>query len=150
MTDQRVLETLNDLLAAMQKSPHARLGETGVFVSAGGTEEHDVVRRILQEEKQYAAELADTLIELGGVPIAFGVPDFQAGRLHYLDAPFLLKEVLSWKQPLLAKCEAALEQLSASAQAYQLVSRLAAAHRDHITLLRELIARTGPSRVEHP
>jgi len=148
MTDQHVLEILNDLLAAMEKSPYARLGETGAFVSTVGTEEYDVVRRVLQEEKQYAAELADLLIELGGVPVAFGAPDFQAGCLHFLEAPFLLREVLRWKQPVLAKCESALEELCTSARAYLLVSKIAAAHRDHIVLLGEIIARTGSSKVE--
>lgn len=150
MSDQRVVDTLNELLGAIAKSPHAHLDEIGVFVSATGTEAYDVVRRILDEERQSAAELADMLIEVGGVPIVFRAPEVQAGRLHYLDAPFLLKDMLHYKTRRLDECQRALECLSGAAQAYQLVSRTAALHREHLDLLRGLVARTNPSSLECP
>ncbi len=144
MTDQRVLDTLNDVLTAMEKSPHARLADTGVSILSAGTEECDAVHRILEQERHQAGKLAELLIELGGTP-AFGVPDAQTAYLHYLDLHFLLTQVLRSKGQLLAVCESALEQLPASTRASQLVSEVATAHREHLASLQQLIDRTGSS-----
>ena len=151
MTDQRVFDILNDLLAATGKSPHARLAETGVFLSSGDTAKVDVIHRILKEEARFAAELAALLIELGGSPApAPGAPNAHAARFHYLDLHFMLIHVLRSKKQLLAATESALGSLTGNAQAHHLVFRITAAHREHITLLQELIARTGSSMVGRP
>ncbi|MFH0980348.1 MAG: hypothetical protein V2A79_02275 [Planctomycetota bacterium] len=144
MTDPRVLDLLNDVLAAMEKCPHARLAETGVFLSSVGTEEYDALCRILEDERRQTLELADLLIELGGVP-ASAAPDFHTARLHYLDLHFLLGEVLHAEAQLLAGCESALEPLAGTncTPAYQLVSGIVAAHREHIALLRRFTAQTS-------
>lgn len=147
MTDQRVLDILNDVLTAMEKSPCARLADTGVSILSAGTEECDMVHRILEQEGRYAGELAELLIELGGTP-AFGVPDAQTARFHYLDLHFLLTQVLRSKEQLLAVCESALEQLPASTRASQLVAEVAAAHRQHIASVQQLIDQTGSSAGE--
>ena len=151
MTDQRVFDILNDLLAATEQSPHARLAETGVFLSSGDTAKYDVIHRILKEEARFAAELAALLIELGGSPApAPGAPNAHAARFHYLDLHFMLIQVLRSKEQLLAATESALESLTGNAKAHHLVFRITAAHREHIALLQELIARTGSSTVGRP
>ena len=151
MTDHRVLDILNDLLAAMEKSPHARLAETGVYLSSGGMEKYDAIRRIQEEEPRLAAELAALLIEMGGSPApAPGAPNAHAARFHYLDLHFMLMQVLRSKEQLLAATDAALESLTGTAQAHHLVSRIATAHRDHIALLQELIARAGSATIGRP
>ena len=146
MTDQRVLDILNELLAATEKSPHACLAEAGVFFSSTGTQEYEALQRIGEEEQRYTAELADLLLELGGSP-ALGTPDFQTAHLHFLDLNFVLTEVLRSKERLLAAGESALGQLPGSTPAYQLVCRITAAHREHIALLKRLVARPRPPAV---
>ena len=128
MSDQRVADILCEVLAAMEKSHYARLAETGVFLSSGGTEPYDAVRRILEEDARLTAELAA-----------------RTGNLHYLDLHFVLTEVLRSKEQLLAVAESALAELTGTGPAGLLVSKIAAAHRDHIVVLERLIARTGSS-----
>jgi hypothetical protein len=144
MTDPRILDLLNDMLAAMEKSPHLRLPEAGVFLPADGPEELDAVQGVLEEDRRCAAALADLLLELGGSPVP-GAPNVYAARLHYLDLPFMLRETLRCKKSLLAAGEAALGQLTGCPPAFQLVSKLAAAHRAHLALLQKLIVPTGSS-----
>ena len=150
MTDQCVVDTLNELLAVMEKRPHARLAEAGVFLSAAGTEEHVALQRVLEEEEQHIAELAGLLIELGGGPSpAPGTADVNTAGLHYLDLQSVLKEMSRSKEQLSATFEAALERLSGSPSSSQLVSRIAADNRGHLGRLGQLVARSGSAAAEN-
>ncbi|MCK4659695.1 MAG: hypothetical protein KAV82_09270 [Phycisphaerae bacterium] len=139
MTDQHVLDILNDLLAAIEKSPQVRLTEAGTFVSSAGTKECIAVEGILEEERQLAAELAGLLIELGGSPAPSpGSPVVNIACFHYLDVHFMLPEFLCAKQKLVAACESVLEHLADSPEAHQLITRIAMVYRDHIARLQPL------------
>ena len=137
MTDQHVLDVLNDVRAAIEAGPYARVREVGAFLSAAGTKEHDTVLGILADEERCVAELASLLAELGGTP-TFASPDALSGRLHYLDMRCILKLIRDTKARLANACDAALGLVGDSAESYQLISQVASLHRDHILQIEKL------------
>ncbi|MCP4589524.1 MAG: hypothetical protein GY842_02145 [bacterium] len=145
MTDPHTaLDVLGGLLGVMEHGPFARLADTGAFLSAEGTSEHEAVRRMLEEERDLVARLADLLIELGGTP-SFGVPDPRTANIHYLNLNYLLEGLLSAKQEMADACVQALDGLARWPSAAQLVSSIAETLRKHILILQQLMAQSSPT-----
>lgn len=139
MGDQQVLDVLSDLLAAVETSPHEYVFEATPFLSPLGAEEALQVRDMDRQEHNFAADLANVLLELGGTP-RLRPPDRETADLYYLDFRFLLREVLASKRKLLAQCEAALDALREEPAARDVVSRLAAAEREHVATVERFAA----------
>lgn len=141
MSDQRVWDILNELLAAMENGPAACLTHAGVFLSAVGTQEYDTVLQIVEEDSRQAAELAELLIRVGGTPSPSpGAPDVDAAQLHYLNLHFVLSKITAFKRDFASRCESVLDALADSPAAQQSVARIAAIQREHVSRLEQLIS----------
>ena len=143
MTDPQVLDVLYDVLAAQERNPYLRLPDVGVFLSPTGAQAYDSVQRILAEDRQNTETLAELLVDLGGCPLAVP-PDLRTACLHYLDQSCIIQNLTAWKPSAAAACEQALPRLTGCPPAFQLVSRIAAAHRAHLAALAAAVPAPPP------
>lgn len=137
------IEILNELLAAETAGLIARLRTASPFVDWTGTEENEVVGRILRDQARNAEILTQEILRLEGAPEP-SLPDTTTADLHYLDLAFLLPKILDSQRKIVDLYQSALAELSGEHLATtRCISDLLAEHRRYLSELEAL--RSGSS-----
>jgi len=136
--EQRTAELLNELYAAQSRSLLPRLAEAHVFVSGACAEDLEHVRRMIAEEGEHRAWLAEAIGQAAGSVYPVWA-DPATGHLHYLALPALLPRVLGNMEQLArlyseapARCQGLLPE------AADLITRITRRHREHLEQLRQI------------
>lgn len=138
---QTVVDILNELLAAEQRSLARRLVESTLFVSLPTMEDAKIVRHMADKSVEHAQWLTKQILDLEGVPgLRFG--DVSTANLHYQELRHALPRLLRDHEELIRKYKLACGRLGSDSPDVQLVPRILARHQEHHDLLQRL---TGQS-----
>jgi hypothetical protein len=141
----RTVETLNRLFAAERRSLLPRLAEAEAFFSWASAADVALLQRMIAEERDHLAWLAEALDRCCGALYPAGA-DVHTGHLHYLDLHAMLPQVIRGLESLVAVyLEAGKQPLIPPAA--EVVNRILQNHQKHLAELRKLQARASTAPV---
>ena len=140
----RTLEVLNKLYAAERRSLLPRLAETGAFVSWASTGDMALVKKMIAQEDEHMAWLAEAAEKCGGA-LYPASPDVHTGHLHYLDLHAIMPLVVRSVEELVRVYKEAGEQ-PLTLDAADALFRILARHTQHLEQLRQLHDRAAATK----
>jgi len=143
MNNDKLIDLLNDILAAELRSLLPRLRESTVFVDWASADDLFAVNGMMNEELEHVAWLVDAINDVGGDPAPV-TADIRSTGAHYLRLSYILPQVLRERRRALSLFESAAPQLAANDRASVVASRIIERkrrHVDHLAQLNELSRR---------
>ncbi|MCB9852040.1 MAG: hypothetical protein H6819_03005 [Phycisphaerales bacterium] len=101
MSSQRVVETLNQLLAAEYASILPRLRQSDPFVSLAAAEDRDTAYGLVQDSERHEKALTDLIMSLRGAPVPVSY-DIDTTSYHYVTLEYLMPQIIQGVQSLIA------------------------------------------------
>ena len=141
MENEKVCAILNELLAGEQQAAAPRILESTVYVSQLAVAELPVAQRIARQTHSNSEELAELILDLGGVPEP-SVPDVATAHLHFQDLHRLLPLLIDDHEKLIRKYEIAAERVASKPRTQELVTRILQRHQEELRELRQLLGLT--------
>lgn len=135
MNTSRLIDLLNDLLAAEYGNMIQRLDECNPFVTWPAEEDRVIVTRMSADAKAYQRDLAALILKLRGSPRPPTFPT-ETGGVHYLNLSYLMPQVIAGVLSLIRAYEAA--GGTGQPEADGLMARILADHRRHLAELERL------------
>ena len=146
MDTSTVIDLLNELLASEQRTLAHRLLEANVTVPRVVTDGLGVVQEMARESREHAAWLTELILELDGAPgLRFGDPT--SADLHYQELDHALPRLVREHQALIRRYELASDRLAGEPEAQEVVQRILARHREHLSALEQFGTRTTAGAV---
>src|SRR5262245_27740989 len=142
-----LIDTLNSLLEAEQTNIFRFMGEGYPYLSRATVEVRYPLQEMVKTIQRRAAQLADQIESLGGVPNfgPFGV-DREEQYLAFLSLKFLLPKLVQAKKLLIERYENAVSSMRGESSAKALVITLLDEHRGQLKTLEEAAARVAGSK----
>jgi len=137
MENERVCAILNELLAGEQRATAPRILESTVYVSQLAVAQLPVAQRIARQTHSNGEELAELILNLGGVP-GPPVPDAATAHLHFQDLHRLLPLLIDDHEKLIRKYEIAAERVASEPRILKVVTRIVQRHQEELRELRQL------------
>lgn len=137
MDADRIIEVLCELHTLQGRCLASRLVESTAFVSGSAVEEMILVRRLADDGRKHAAELASRIIEFDGVP-PLPTGDVTSAELHFLDLRSVLPRLLADGEALAGAYAAAAQRLADEPEIAGMVTRMLGVQREHVNALRAL------------
>ena len=141
MENEKVCAILNELLAGEQQATASRILESTVYVSQLAVAELPVAQRIARQTHSNSEELAELILDLGGVPEP-SVPDVATAHLHFQDLHRLLPLLIDDHERLIRKYEIAPDRVASEPRIQELVTRILQRHQEELRELRQLLGLT--------
>jgi len=107
------------------------------FVSWVSADEHAAIQRVIAEEREHQAALAECIVAEGGAPAPI-TSSLALADVHYLELRYLLPRIIGDKRRLVRLYEAAADHIDPSGGPGQQVCRILAAKREHLAGLQRL------------
>lgn len=139
MSDALVNEQLNQALIRLHRNLLQYAGECWVWAGSARTREREVLDKIVAEQKQAVAALADLLAGRHH-SIEFGTYPTQFTDLHYVSLDFLHGQLVAEQTQLVQDLERIEAAVAADSQAVSLLSEIVIVARGHLQHLREVTA----------
>ena len=146
MDTSTVVDLLNELLANEQRAPAHRLLESNVVLSRVAMDGLGLVQTMAGESREHAAWLTELILDLDGAPgLRFGDPT--SADLHYQELHHALPRLVREHQALIRRYELASDRLAGEPEAQEVVQRILARHRKHLSALEQVGSRTTAGAV---
>ncbi len=140
MNTEHAIEILNELLDHESKSVLPRIGESELFTTWASADEHRIISRMIEEEKDARARLVETIRDLGSDPLPV-TADIASTNIHYLDLSYVLPAILNDRKRVLSAYQSAASQTGTSALAAQTIAEIMDCHQRQIDELSPIVAR---------
>lgn len=128
MAESAVLDILNELLAAEQRSLPVRMFESTVFVSQVSVDHCADVDRLARISREHSAWLSELILELGGA-LGPRIGDVTSADLHYQELHHVVPRLLRAQKTLVDLYVTAAQRVAAEPKARELVQRIITRHR---------------------
>ena len=146
MDTQTVVDLLNELLANEQRAPAHRLLESNITLSRVAMDGLGPVQAMARASREHMEWLTELILELDGAPgLRFGDPT--SADLHYQELHHALPRLVREHQALIRKYELASDRLAGEPEAQEVVQRILAHHREHLSTLEQFGSRTTAGAV---
>lgn len=106
MASQRVVDTLNALLAAEYASILPRIRQSDPFVSLSAADDRAAAQSLMQQNERHEGELSKLIMELRGSPVSPAF-DIDTTSYHYVTLEYLVPQIIQSVQGLIAAYTAA-------------------------------------------
>lgn len=144
MSNETVIDVLNELLAAESLSLLPRLRESTVFVSWASADDQQIVDRMIDGGREHQAWLIGVIRDLGGEPLPVR-PDIHSGDIHFLELHYLLPRTLETERRLLTTYESAVHQASEVTPAASVIARIMERRRKYVEQLSRMTETVKPT-----
>ena len=125
------IDALSRLYAAEHACPTGRLNQTMPYVPASEAIERATIARIVQEDLEHQAWLADLLIDRGTAPPPASYQSI-AAEMHYCQLASLLPFLIAAERELIGTYQAESPKLSNDKAASRRVIEIARRHESHL------------------
>ncbi len=136
MDTRAIVGILSELLSGEQRSLATRLTQSTPFVSHLSLADVGVVARLARASEAHCAQLADLILELGGVP-GPRTCDPTSADLHFQELHHILPRLIADHEALIRKYELAAQRVAAQPRAASLVERILSDHREGRSILQQ-------------
>lgn len=137
-TDTAACERLNSLLIELNRSLLQYACEAWPWSSGpDGAALRATVQKLGAQQRQSVAALAE-LLDSEGQPVDFGVYPDEYTSLHYVSLRYLLDQLITGQESLIADCRSTASTILADTPAYDLLAEVATREE---AILRELLAK---------
>lgn len=137
MPDAFVNEQLNQALLRLHRNLLQYAAESWVWSGSARTRERETLDRIVSEQKQAVAALADLLFSRYHT-IEFGTYPTEFTDLHYVSLDFLHGQIVAEQTGRVRDLERIQTDVASDAQAASLLAKIVSAARGHLQQLREV------------
>ncbi len=142
MAEPTVLDVLNELLAAEQRSLPVRMFESTVFVSPLSVEQCADVERMARISREHDAWLSELILELGGA-LGPRIGDVTSADLHFQELHHVVPRLVHAQETLIDLYVAAAQRVAGEPKARELLERIIARHRQALDVLRPASSEAG-------
>lgn len=134
------VEILNRLFAEERRSLLPRLAECSPFVAWAEAAELTMLERMICEEQEHLAWLAEAIEQAGGAiqPVS---PDATTSNLHYVNLSAAIPRVIAGVERVAALCAESLSKPGISGESAALISRIGQRHQHHLEQLKRIHTR---------
>ena len=101
MASERVVDTLNNLLAAEYASILPRLRQSDPFVSLSAAADRTEAQGLMQDNQRHEGELSNLIMDLRGAPVPPAY-DIDTTGYHYVTLEYLVPQIIQSVQSLIA------------------------------------------------
>ena len=139
MTDSRSVSLLSEILTGLLRSLPQYVAECWPWTHRGDADAYAVVKGIIDQEQRRAEEVAQAIVERGGLLIYPPFPDWT--RLNFVALDYLLDHLVHFQETAVARFEAIRDQFAEGTEQRALAESVVEDAKKHLGQLQELAAR---------
>ena len=139
MSASSTVPLLRAILTGLLRSMPQYVAECSPWTHRGDADADGVIQGIIDDQQRRAAQVAEAIVERGGLLAYPAFPDWT--RLNYAALDYLLEQLVAYQSAAAARFEALRDQLPKGGKERALADSVAADAQRHLSRLRELAAK---------